>query len=84
MINAQVYSQQLEKMYTVLLEEYPALVNQKHMLLQQANAPPHMVKKTLQKIEELEGNELLPHSTSNPDLEPSDSSVSFYGPVPSW
>jgi histone-lysine N-methyltransferase SETMAR len=36
MINAEVYSQQLEKMYTVLLEKYPAL-----MLLQQDNARPH-------------------------------------------
>jgi histone-lysine N-methyltransferase SETMAR len=26
-INVEVYSQQLEKMYTVLLEKYPALVN---------------------------------------------------------
>jgi histone-lysine N-methyltransferase SETMAR len=33
-INAEVYSQQLEKMYTVLLEKYPALVNRKRVLLQ--------------------------------------------------
>jgi histone-lysine N-methyltransferase SETMAR len=80
-INAEVYSQQLEKMYTVLLEKYPALVNQKRVLLQQDNSHPHMAKKTLQKIEELEGIELLPHPTFSPDLEPS---VSFHGPVPSW
>jgi hypothetical protein len=30
-INAQVYSQQLEKMYEVLLEKYPVLVNQKRV-----------------------------------------------------
>jgi hypothetical protein len=30
-INAEVYSQQLEKMYTVLLEKYPALVNKKRV-----------------------------------------------------
>jgi histone-lysine N-methyltransferase SETMAR len=30
------------------------------------------VKKTLQKIEELEGTELLPHPAFSPDLEPSD------------
>jgi histone-lysine N-methyltransferase SETMAR len=41
MINAEVYSQQLEKMYIVLLEEYPALVNRKRVLLQRENAPPH-------------------------------------------
>jgi histone-lysine N-methyltransferase SETMAR len=30
-----------------------------------------MAKKTLQKIKELEGIELLPHPTFSPDLEPS-------------
>jgi histone-lysine N-methyltransferase SETMAR len=72
MINVEVYSQQLEKMYTVLLKNYPALVNRKHVLLQQDNARPQTAKKTLQKIEELEGIELLPHPTFSPDLEPSD------------
>jgi histone-lysine N-methyltransferase SETMAR len=52
-INAEVYSQKLEKMYTVLLENYPGLVNRKRVLLQQDNARPHMAKKTLQKIEKL-------------------------------
>jgi histone-lysine N-methyltransferase SETMAR len=42
------------------------------MLLQQDNARPHTAKKTLQKIEELEGTELLPHPAFSPDLEPSD------------
>jgi histone-lysine N-methyltransferase SETMAR len=50
-INAEVYSQQLEKMYMVLLDKYPALVKQKRVLLQQDNTHPHMAKKTLQKIE---------------------------------
>jgi histone-lysine N-methyltransferase SETMAR len=59
-------------MYTALLEKYPALVNRKRMLLQQDNARPHTAKKTLQKIEELEGIELLLHPTFSPDLEPSD------------
>jgi histone-lysine N-methyltransferase SETMAR len=72
MINADVYSQQLEKMYAVLLEKYPALVNRKSVLLQQDKARPHTVKKTLQKIEELEDIELLPHPAFSPDLEPSD------------
>jgi histone-lysine N-methyltransferase SETMAR len=71
-INVEVYFQQLEKMYMVLLEKYRALVNQKHVLLQQDNVRPYMAKKTLQKIEELEGIELLPHPTFSPDLEPSD------------
>jgi histone-lysine N-methyltransferase SETMAR len=59
-------------MYTVLLEKYPALVNRKRVLLQQDNARPHTARKTLQKIEELEGIELLPHPAFTPDLEPSD------------
>jgi histone-lysine N-methyltransferase SETMAR len=42
------------------------------VVLQQDNARPHMGKKTLQKIEELEGIELLPHPAFSPDLEPSD------------
>jgi hypothetical protein len=49
-ISADVYSQQLKKMYTVLPEKYPALVNRKRVLLQQDNARPHTAKKTLQKI----------------------------------
>jgi histone-lysine N-methyltransferase SETMAR len=71
-INVEVYSQQLEKIYTVLLVEYPALVNRKRVLLQQENAIPHRAKKTLQKIEELEDIELLPHPAFSPDLVPSD------------
>jgi hypothetical protein len=55
-INAEVYSEQLEKMYMVLLEKYLALVNRKSVLLQQDNARPHTAKK----IEELKGIELLP------------------------
>jgi histone-lysine N-methyltransferase SETMAR len=42
------------------------------MLLQQDNTRPHMAKKTLQKIKEREGIELLPHPAFSPDLEPSD------------
>jgi histone-lysine N-methyltransferase SETMAR len=42
------------------------------VLLQQDNARPHTAKKTLQKIEELEGIELLPHPAFSPNLKPSD------------
>jgi histone-lysine N-methyltransferase SETMAR len=42
------------------------------VLLQQDSARPHTAKKTLQKIEELEGIELLSHPAFSPDLEPSD------------
>jgi histone-lysine N-methyltransferase SETMAR len=72
MINVEVYSQQFEKMYTVLIKKYPVLVNRQHVLLQQDNACPHIAKKTLQKIEELEGIELLSHPTFSPDLAPPD------------
>jgi hypothetical protein len=41
-------------------------------LLQQDNACPHTAKKTLQKIEELEGIKLLPHPAFSPDHDPSD------------
>jgi hypothetical protein len=58
-------------MYTVLLEKYPALMNRKRMLLQD-NARPHTAKKTLQKIEELDRIELLPHPAFSPYLEPSE------------
>jgi histone-lysine N-methyltransferase SETMAR len=71
-INTEIYSQQLEKMYMVLLEKHPALVNQKRVLLQQDNTCPHTAKKTLKKIEKLEGIELLLHPTFSPDLELSD------------
>jgi histone-lysine N-methyltransferase SETMAR len=59
-------------MYRALFEKYPALVNRKRVLLQQDNARPHTAKKTLEKIEELEGIELLPHPAFSPDFEPSD------------
>jgi hypothetical protein len=71
-INVEVYFQQSEKVYTVLLEKYSALVNRKRVLLQQDNASPHMAKKTPQKTEVLEGTKLLPHPAFSPDLEPSD------------
>jgi histone-lysine N-methyltransferase SETMAR len=72
MINTEVYSQQLEKMYTVLLEKYPALMNRTRSLLQHDNPHPHTAKRTLQKIEELEGTELLLHPAFSSDLAPSD------------
>lgn len=63
-INAELYSQQLERMYGALGERYPALLhrNRKRVLLQQDNARPHTAHLTQEKIEELEGIELLPHT----------------------
>ena len=71
-INAELYSQQLERMYAALGERYPALVNRKRVLLQQDNARHHTAHITQEKIEELEGIELLPHPAYSPDLAPSD------------
>ena len=73
-INAELYSQQLERMYenAALGERYPALVNRKRVLLQQDNARPHTAHLTQEKIAELEGIKLLSHPAYSPDLAPSD------------
>lgn len=71
-INSELYSEQLERMYTVLRQRYPALVNRKRVLLQQDNARPHTAQTTQDKITELQGVELLPHPAYSPDLAPSD------------
>jgi histone-lysine N-methyltransferase SETMAR len=42
------------------------------VLLRQDHSRSHTAKKTLQKIEELEGIELQPYGAFSPDLEPSD------------
>ena len=52
-INADLYSQQLERMYAALGERYPALVNRKRVLLQQDNARPHTARSTQEIIAEL-------------------------------
>jgi histone-lysine N-methyltransferase SETMAR len=71
-INAELYCQQLERVYDKLKEKYPALVNRKRALMQQDNAKPHTAKKTKDKFEELDGVELLPHPAYSPDCAPSD------------
>ena len=71
-ITAQLYSEQLERMYEVLKRKYHALVNRKHVLLHQSNAPPYVAQTTKQKITELEAIELLPQPAYSPDFAPSD------------
>lgn len=71
-INAELYNQQLDRMYAVLARKYPALVNRRRVLLQQDNAPAHNSRMAQQKIGELDGCELLPHPAYSPDLAPSD------------
>ena len=71
-INAELYCQQLDRVYDKLKEKYPALVKRKRALLQQDNAKPHTAKKTKDKFEELDGVEILPHPAYSPDCAPSD------------
>lgn len=71
-ITADLYSKQLEKVYAILVKRYPSLINRRQVLLQQDNARPHVARITRQKIEELDGIELLPHPAYSPDLAPSD------------
>lgn len=71
-VNAQLYSEQLQRVYDILKARYPALVNRKRALLQHDNAPAHIARMTQQKISELDGMEVLPHPAYSPDLAPSD------------
>jgi len=41
-INSEYYCDLLERMYTVLRERYPAIVNRSRVILQQDNARPHI------------------------------------------
>lgn len=70
-INANLYSQQLERVHETLCEKRPALVNRKDPILLHDNARPHVAKVTIAKIDEL-GWEVLSHPPYSPDLAPSD------------
>lgn len=71
-INADLYSQQLERMQAAVARKYPGLVRRRRVLLQQDNAPAHTARSTQQKLQELEGIELVEHPAYSPDLAPSD------------
>jgi histone-lysine N-methyltransferase SETMAR len=71
-VNAELYSEQLSRVYEVLKRRYPALVNRKRVLLQQDNAPAHRARLTQAKIQELGAVEVLPHPAYSPDIAPSD------------
>ena len=70
-VNANLYTQQLDRVYAILCERYPALVNRNRVLLQQDNAPAHTARLTRGKVQELQGIEVLQHSGYCPDLVPS-------------
>jgi histone-lysine N-methyltransferase SETMAR len=71
-MDANLYAEQLQRVHQVLCSRYPAMVNRKRALLQHDNAPVHTSRRVQQKIQELEGIELLPHPAYSPDLAPSD------------
>jgi len=54
-MNSELYCEQLGRMYIVLKEKYPALVNRNRVLFQQDNARFHTSRRTLQKLEDSDG-----------------------------
>ncbi|UYV70681.1 hypothetical protein LAZ67_8000251 [Cordylochernes scorpioides] len=71
-VNADLYSEQPSRVYGVLKTRYPALINQKRVLLQHDNAPAHRARLTTNRIKDLEGIEVLPHPAYRPDIAISD------------
>ena len=58
-VNAELYSQQMERIGEILIRRYPALINRNIVLLQQDNAKLHNAQTTTTtKIQELGGIEL--------------------------
>ncbi len=71
-VNAELYSEQLERVYNVLKQRYPTLIRRKRALLQHDNGPAHRANFTKEKLDELDGVEVLPHPAYSSDLAPSD------------
>ena len=67
-INANVYSNQLQKMAQQLKQQRPEKAN---VLLLHDNARPHVAKQTKETLKQL-NMEVLPHAPYSPDLAPSD------------
>lgn len=67
-INANVYSNQLQKMAQQLKQDRPEKAN---VLLLHDNARPHVAKQTKEILKQL-NMEVLPHAPYSPDLAPSD------------
>ncbi|GFV60675.1 histone-lysine N-methyltransferase SETMAR [Trichonephila clavipes] len=70
-VNADLYCEQLDRLNQSLIEEYPAIINRKGVILQHDYARPHCARKTLEKINGL-GWEVLPHPPYSPDIVPPD------------
>ena len=71
-INAELYCQQLDRVYEKLKQKYPAMINRGKALFQQDNARPHTARLTKGKFEQMDGVEILPHPPYSPDAAPSD------------
>lgn len=71
-VTADLYSEQLGRVYETLKQKYPKLISRKQALLLHDNAKPHTAKKTKEMLEEMDGLEVLPHPPYSPDLAPSD------------
>ena len=52
-VDADLYCDQLDRMFVKLQQKYPSLFNRKRILLQKDNAKQHTAKKTVEKIKEL-------------------------------
>ncbi|WKY11423.1 hypothetical protein Q1695_003188 [Nippostrongylus brasiliensis] len=70
-ITADVYCNQLDSMMNELAIKHPRLLNRDRPILLQDNARPHVARRTLQKLQELDV-ELLIHPPYSPDLAPTD------------
>ncbi|CAF1691162.1 unnamed protein product [Adineta ricciae] len=71
-VNAELYCQQLDRVYDKLKEKYPTLFRWKSALFQQDNAKPHTAKTTKEKFDDLDEVEVLPHPAYSSDAAPSD------------
>ena len=69
-VDANFYSQSLERVHEIYRLRYAALINQNRVLLQQDNARPDIARITMTKNQDLGGLELLPDPAYIPDLAP--------------
>ncbi|GFV00359.1 histone-lysine N-methyltransferase SETMAR [Trichonephila clavipes] len=70
-VNSDLYCEQLDRLNQSLIENYPAIINRRGVVLQHDNVRPQCARKTPQKINGL-GWEVLPHPPYSPDIAPTD------------
>lgn len=71
-VDSRLYAEQIDRVYTVLSNRYPTLLNRRRLLYQHDNAPAHRSRVAQQKLKELGEIEVLPHPAYSPDIAPSD------------